>query len=90
MTQRAAGHQYNHDRIFKKGAALVAAIVGMAHGPDIDIIAEDVENNNQSDYLESLGCHTMQGFLFSKPVRVSEFLSKVANQRVDISSLSSV
>ncbi len=73
----------------KKGPALVAIIVGMAHGPGIDIIAEGVENTNQSDYLESLGCHTMQGFLFSKPIKVSEFLNKVANQREDISSLSS-
>ena len=72
----------------KKGAALVAAIVGMAHGLGIDIIAEGVENTNQSDYLESLGCHIMQGFLFSRPVKVHEFLNRVATQHEDISSLS--
>ncbi len=66
-----------------KGAALVAAIVGMAHGLGINIIAEGVENTNQADYLESLDCHIMQGFLFSKPVTVDAFLSAVAAQQQD-------
>jgi len=64
-----------------KGAALVAAIVGMAQGLGIDIVAEGVENDHQANYLESLGCHTMQGFLFSKAVPVDEFLERVAEQR---------
>ena len=73
----------------KKGAALVAAIVGMAQGLGINIIAEGVENTNQSDYLESLGCHIMQGFLFSKPVPVNDFLGTVAAQQSNFSSSSS-
>lgn len=73
----------------KKGSALVAAIVGMAHGLGIDIIAEGVENTTQSNYLESLGCFTMQGYLFSRPLKVANFLSTVAEQRDDVSSLSS-
>jgi len=72
----------------RKGAALVAAIVGMAHGLGIDIVAEGVENVSQSDYLEGLGCHTMQGFLFSKPLKVDEFLHAVASQQTAASSLS--
>ena len=64
----------------KKGAALVAAIVGMAQGLGINIIAEGVENIAQSNYLGGLGCHIMQGFLFSKPVPVKEFLHTVAAQ----------
>jgi diguanylate cyclase (GGDEF)-like protein len=73
----------------KKGAALVAAIVGMAEGLGINIIAEGVESISQSDYLEGLGCHTMQGFLFSKPVPVADFLNIVVTQRENTSKLSS-
>ncbi len=65
----------------KKGAALVAAIVGMAHGLGIHIVAEGVENTTQSDYLRSIGCSTMQGFLFSKPVSVNKFLEMVSEQK---------
>ena len=72
----------------KKGAALVAAIVGMAHGLGIHIIAEGVENEKQSDYLASLGCHTMQGFLFSRPVSLQPFLAQVVAQQDNQSSLS--
>ena len=71
----------------KKGAALVAAIVGMAQALDIKIIPEGVENTNQSDYLESLGCQTMQGYLFSKPVSMETFLGLVASQHEGSSSL---
>ena len=70
----------------KKGAALVAAIVGMAQGLGINIIAEGVENNNQSDYLSGLGCHIMQGFLFSEPVPVDIFLNIVERQHNNVSS----
>ena len=66
----------------KKGAALVAAIVGMAQSLGINIIAEGVENVTQSNYLGGLGCHIMQGFLFSKPVPVKEFLHTVAAQSI--------
>jgi len=72
----------------RKGAALVAAIVGMAHGLGIDIVAEGVENNEQSEYLESLGCHVMQGFLYSKPVRIEQFLDMVEAQQGSAASLS--
>lgn len=72
----------------KKGAALVAAIVGMAHGLGINVIAEGVESTAQSEYLDSLGCHIMQGFLFSRPVAVNDFLGAVTKQQAISSSLS--
>jgi len=71
----------------KKGAALVAAIVGMAHGLGINIVAEGVENINQADYLKDLGCYTMQGFLYSEPVPVDLFLNAVASQHNNFATL---
>jgi diguanylate cyclase (GGDEF)-like protein/PAS domain S-box-containing protein len=71
----------------QKGAALVAAIVGMAHALDINIIPEGVENTNQLNYLKSLDCQIMQGFLFSKPLPVADFLSIVTTQHKKLSTL---
>jgi diguanylate cyclase (GGDEF)-like protein/PAS domain S-box-containing protein len=71
----------------KKGAALVAAIVSMAHALDINIIPEGVESTGQQNYLESLDCQIMQGFLFSKPIPASDFLKDVATQHKKSSSL---
>jgi diguanylate cyclase (GGDEF)-like protein/PAS domain S-box-containing protein len=48
--------------------AIVAAIVAMAKVLNLNLIAEGVETEMQEYTLRSLGCETMQGFRFSKPV----------------------
>jgi diguanylate cyclase (GGDEF)-like protein/PAS domain S-box-containing protein len=47
-------------------ACLVDAIVAMAQGLKMKIVAEGVENREQLDYLEALGCRYMQGWLYGK------------------------
>jgi len=45
-------------------ACIVNAIVNMAHGLKLNIVAEGVETENQLNYLRELGCHEFQGFYF--------------------------
>jgi EAL domain-containing protein (putative c-di-GMP-specific phosphodiesterase class I) len=45
-------------------ACIVNAIVSMAHGLQMNIVAEGVEHETQLTYLRSLGCNIAQGFLF--------------------------
>jgi diguanylate cyclase (GGDEF)-like protein/PAS domain S-box-containing protein len=49
-------------------ASIVNAIVAMARGLNLDLIAEGVENRTQLRYLRSQGCSEVQGFIFSDPV----------------------
>jgi EAL domain-containing protein (putative c-di-GMP-specific phosphodiesterase class I) len=49
-------------------AAIVAAIIGLAHGLKLDVIAEGVETQQQLDILRGLGSDVYQGYLFSRPV----------------------
>ncbi|MCG9632873.1 EAL domain-containing protein [Vibrio sp. Isolate30] len=49
-------------------APVLDAIISMAKGLDLNIIAEGVEEQNQADYLVSRGVHIHQGYLYSKPV----------------------
>ncbi|HET7607082.1 MAG TPA: EAL domain-containing protein, partial [Gammaproteobacteria bacterium] len=56
----------------REGAALVAAIVGMAHGLGIRVIAEGVETVDALNMLKELGCDEAQGFLISPPVGARE------------------
>ncbi|MBC8101085.1 MAG: EAL domain-containing protein [Cytophagales bacterium] len=48
--------------------AIVRALIEMAHALRIQVIAEGVETAEQRDRLLVLGCDTMQGYLFSRPV----------------------
>jgi EAL domain-containing protein (putative c-di-GMP-specific phosphodiesterase class I) len=56
----------------REGAALVAAIVGMAHGLGIRVIAEGVETVDALNMLKELGCDEAQGFLISPAVGARE------------------
>ncbi len=49
-------------------ASIIDAIVAMARGLKLDLIAEGVENCTQLRYLGAQGCREVQGFFFSRPV----------------------
>ena len=51
-----------------KDAAVVAAIIGLAHTLDLEVTAEGVETEEQLAFLREHGCDEYQGYLFSKPV----------------------
>ncbi len=53
---------------------IVKAIIGYAQGMEFDIIAEGVENEHQADVLRDHGVSMAQGWLFSKSLRIDEFL----------------
>jgi predicted signal transduction protein with EAL and GGDEF domain len=51
---------------------IVNAIVGIADGFDLKLLAEGVETDFQRRTLQDLGCDEMQGFLFSRPLPALE------------------
>jgi EAL domain-containing protein (putative c-di-GMP-specific phosphodiesterase class I) len=48
------------------GSAVIRAILAMADALSMQVIAEGVETVAQRDQLRKLGCHYVQGFLYSK------------------------
>jgi len=59
-------------------AAIVLAVIAMARGVNLELIAEGVETEEQKNFLIDHGCNQMQGYLFSRPLptaAVEGFLS---------------
>ncbi|NJN86960.1 MAG: EAL domain-containing protein [Leptolyngbyaceae cyanobacterium SL_7_1] len=54
-------------------AAIIKAIIGMAHSLQLKVIAEGVETQEQLSFLRQNGCYGMQGYLFSPPISAEEF-----------------
>jgi diguanylate cyclase (GGDEF)-like protein len=53
-------------------AAIVCAITGLGRGLEIETTAEGVETMEQLGFLRTAGCHFAQGYLFSRPVPLSQ------------------
>jgi diguanylate cyclase (GGDEF)-like protein/PAS domain S-box-containing protein len=54
-------------------AALVEAIIVMAHKLGIKVVAEGVETENQRKFVSAQSCDMIQGFYYSKPIPSEEF-----------------
>ena len=54
-------------------AAITGAVVAMAQRLRLNVVAEGVETREQLEYLRTLGCAQVQGFLFSPAVPALEF-----------------
>jgi diguanylate cyclase (GGDEF)-like protein len=59
-------------------AALVMAIVTLAHNLRLHVVAEGVENEEQLRFLHLLRCDEVQGYLFSRPVTAAELPALLA------------
>lgn len=61
-------------------AAIVSAIVALAHNLKLKVVAEGVETCEQLQFLGDHGCDVYQGYLFSRPVDAAVFAEMLAAQ----------
>ena len=57
----------------KRCRAIVRELLTLAHELELEVIAEEIERQEQLDFLLDHGCDYIQGFLFSKPMEVEDF-----------------
>jgi EAL domain-containing protein (putative c-di-GMP-specific phosphodiesterase class I) len=76
------------DRAFVSGvctdrsdAAIVEAVIGLAHGLGMTVTAEGVEQVAQQETLRSLRCDHLQGFEFGAAMTADELLALVKSRQ---------
>lgn len=57
----------------QKSDAIVVSIIDLAHRMGMKVVAEGIENQQQSDFLREHGCDYLQGFYYYKPMSAEEF-----------------
>ncbi len=61
-------------------AAIVIAVIALAHNLGFEVLAEGVETKEQYDILCEHYCDDVQGYYFSKPISASDFEAMLSNK----------
>jgi predicted signal transduction protein with EAL and GGDEF domain len=63
--------------------AIVSSIISLAHGLDLNVVAEGVETEEQHKLLQLLRCDQMQGYLFSRPIAKGALEEMLRREQVE-------
>ena len=63
-----------------QSAAIVTAVVGLARGLGLPVLAEGVETEGQWDFLARATCDEIQGYLIGKPRPIEDYATLLASQ----------
>ena len=86
--KRFAVDELKIDRAFLNGipedkdnSAIVSAVIGMARGLGLHVVAEGVEDEAQLTFLQGKRCNEFQGFLVSPPITADKFTDLLERSR---------
>ena len=66
-----------------QSAAIVCAVVGLARGLNLPVLAEGVETSAQLCFLATEACDEMQGYLIGRPQPIAEYAGLTGEDRMN-------
>ena len=74
LDQLKIDRSFVRDILMDAGSGAIAqTIISLSKAMGFSVIAEGVETEEQRGFLSSMGCHSFQGYLFSRPLPLEEF-----------------
>ena len=67
-----------------KSKAIITSTVIMAKEIDIMTLAEGVENQEQVEFLKSIGCGRLQGYYYGKPMPINDLFDHIKESNIEI------
>lgn len=71
----------DEEKMNGRGEIILQSVISMAKELQLPVIAEGIETEAQLMELREMGCQTGQGFYFSRPVPVPEFIKLMTGRR---------
>jgi len=70
-----------------QSAAIVRAVIGLARGLDLPVVAEGVETQDQLEFLTRELCDEAQGFLIGRPEPIAHYSELIKGGRISPAKL---
>ena len=67
------GELFNESEDIERGHTVIRNTVSMAKDLHMEVVAEGIETKEQIDFLSGIGCDTVQGYYYAKPMPVNQF-----------------
>jgi EAL domain-containing protein (putative c-di-GMP-specific phosphodiesterase class I) len=63
-------------------ATIVRAVIGLARGLDLPVVAEGVETRDQRAFLAAEFCDNLQGYLIGRPLPITDYAELLGRQAI--------
>jgi diguanylate cyclase (GGDEF)-like protein/PAS domain S-box-containing protein len=70
-----------------QSAAIISAVIDLAHGLDMSVVAEGIETAEQLSFLTSEDCDAVQGYLIGKPLPIAQYAALVGRRSGNVMEL---